>query len=183
MLSNWNSSSTQFSSCSFSVSLFWPIPFDQTPPQVLDIPNHLPSPSKQVYHKAIYRSWYFMGQTHYPSQSWVFKSGASLSKLDNTVNNTSSIQSTLNSLQNGECFFVFATLLKHTITRAISTRILFLYFSQFSTPYSTLTCSKIILTSLRTFPSSIDQQFLTYLFLLITTATIYTTNVFSTSVI
>ena len=46
----------------------------------------------------------------------------SLSKLDNMVNsNSSSIQSMLNSLQNGKCSFIFTTLLEHTTNDVIST--------------------------------------------------------------
>ena len=55
-LSNWNPSTTQSSSCSLSVSLFYSTPFDHTPPHVLDIPNHMPSPAKQICYQAIYRS-------------------------------------------------------------------------------------------------------------------------------
>ena len=55
-LSNWNPSTTQSSSCSLSVSLFYPTPFDHTSPHVLDIPNHMPSPAKQICYRAIHRS-------------------------------------------------------------------------------------------------------------------------------
>ena len=52
-----------------------------------------------------------------------------------------SIQSMLNSLENGRCSFIFTSLVVHT-TPIISTKNAFLYFSQFSSPYSTLTCSQ-----------------------------------------
>ena len=52
-----------------------------------------------------------------------------------------SIQSMLNSLENGRCSFIFTSLVVHT-TPIISTKNTFLYFSQFSSPYSTLTCSQ-----------------------------------------
>ena len=45
-LANWNSYSMQSSSCSSSISVFFPTPFDHTP-QLLDIPNHMTS---QVCH-------------------------------------------------------------------------------------------------------------------------------------
>ena len=52
-----------------------------------------------------------------------------------------SIQSMLNSLEIGRCSFIFTSLVVHT-TPIISTKNTFLYFSQFSSPYSTLTCSQ-----------------------------------------
>ena len=82
----------------------------------------------------------------------------------------------LNFLQNGRCCFTSTTLLMHTTTLAISTKNSFLYFSQFSTSDSTLTCSqnhKMILT----IPTNIS------LFLRITISTIYTKNIFPTSAI
>ena len=48
----------------------------------------------------------------------------------------------LNSLQNVKCSFIFTNLFLHTINATISTKKPFLYFSQFSPPYSTLTCSQ-----------------------------------------
>ena len=66
----------------------------------------------------------------------------SLSKLDNTSTTTlSSIQSILDSLQNGRCFFVFTTVLVHTTSPKISTKNPLLY-SSLSPPYFTLTCSQ-----------------------------------------
>ena len=84
-----------------------------------------------------------MGQTRYPSISGVFKSRFPL-KLGSTVKNNSALfstQSMLNSLQNGRCSFFLATFLVHATTSKISTKNPFLYFSQFSPPNSTLTCS------------------------------------------
>ena len=48
----------------------------------------------------------------------------------------------LNSLQNGRCSFIFVTLFTQTTAHIISTKNLFLYFSQFSPTYLTLTCSQ-----------------------------------------
>ena len=48
----------------------------------------------------------------------------------------------LNSLQNGRCSFIFVTLFTQTTAHIISTKNLFLYFSQFSPTYFTLTCSQ-----------------------------------------
>ena len=47
---------TQSSSRSSLVSLFCPTPFDHTPTQVLDIPNHMPNQASQICYQAIYRS-------------------------------------------------------------------------------------------------------------------------------
>ena len=44
---NWNPSLTQYSSCSSSVSLFCPTPFNHTPP------NHMASQANQIYHQAV----------------------------------------------------------------------------------------------------------------------------------
>ena len=51
-LANRNPYSTQSSSCSSSISVFFPTPFDHTP-QLLDIPNHM---TNQIYDQAIYKS-------------------------------------------------------------------------------------------------------------------------------
>ena len=53
-----------------------------------------------------------------------------------------SIQSMLNSKQNGRCSFIFITQLVHASTPTISTKNPLLNFSQFSSPYSFLTCSQ-----------------------------------------
>ena len=71
-LANRNPSLTQSSSCSSSVSLFCPTPFSHTPPQVLDIPNHMASQANQIYYPAVYRTEYFMGKARSPSKKWVF---------------------------------------------------------------------------------------------------------------
>ena len=55
-LANKNSSSTQSSSHSLSVSLFFPTPFDHTPSRVLDKLNPMPSQACQIFYQAIYRS-------------------------------------------------------------------------------------------------------------------------------
>ena len=55
-LANWSRSLAQSSSCSSSVSLFCPTPFNHTPTQVLDIPNHMASQANQIYYQAAYRS-------------------------------------------------------------------------------------------------------------------------------
>ena len=113
-LAIWHLSSTQSSSCSSSVSLFCPNPFHHAPPQVLGIPNHIPSQSNQAFYQTIYRS----------------RSTATLSL----------IQAILNIPQNGRCFFIFTTLLLRKTTPSISTKNLFLYFSQFLPSYTTLNC-------------------------------------------
>ena len=53
-----------------------------------------------------------------------------------------SIQTMLNFLQNGRCSFIFRTHLVDTTDAAIVTKKQFLFSSQFSLPYFTLTCSQ-----------------------------------------
>ena len=65
------------------------------------------------------------------------------SQTTRSTTTLSSIQSTLKSLQNGRCSFIFRALFVQTITSTFSTKNPFLYFSQFSLPYSTLTRSQI----------------------------------------
>ena len=55
ILANWNSSSTQSSLCYLSISLFCPTLFNYALPQVLDIPNLMPSQTIQIYYQATYR--------------------------------------------------------------------------------------------------------------------------------
>ena len=88
------------------------------------------------------------------------------------------MQSMLNSPQNGRYSFIFTTLLVHTTNPTIYTKNLLYYLSQFSPPYSTVTCSQIILQSPKTIPSSIPQQFLSSFFLRTTIPTIHTKNIF-----
>ena len=128
-----------------------------------------------------------MGQTRYPSKSrFSFKVRKHPQQQRQTTWSAatlSSIQSMLNSTQNGRCSFIFTILLVHTTTSTISTKNLFLYFSQFSPPYSSYTCqfTKSSLQPLLTLPSSIPEQFLTSLFSSTTIPTIYTKNIFPTS--
>ena len=51
-LANQTPSSTQFSSCSSSISLFCPTPFDHMPP-VLDISKHLRRKANQIHYQAV----------------------------------------------------------------------------------------------------------------------------------
>ena len=60
--------------CSSLLPLFCPAPFNQMPPQVLDIPNHVASQANQIYYQVVYRSSYLMFQARYPSKSKAFKS-------------------------------------------------------------------------------------------------------------
>ena len=48
---------------------FFSTPFHQTPPQVLDIPNHMANQANEIYYQAVYRSSYLMVQARYPSKS------------------------------------------------------------------------------------------------------------------
>ena len=55
-LANRHSSSSQSSSCSSLVSLFYPTPFSRISQQVLDIPNQMASQTNQIFYQAVYRS-------------------------------------------------------------------------------------------------------------------------------
>ena len=59
--------------CYFSFSLFHPTLFEHTP-QLLGVPNHMPSQINQVYYQDRCKSLYLIDQTHYQSTSWAFKS-------------------------------------------------------------------------------------------------------------
>ena len=87
----------------------------------------------------------------------------------------------LNYLQNGRCSFIFTTRLVHTTNATISAKKQFLYFSQFSPPYSTLV-HKIILT-ISTNTPCLYTSAIFHLSLRTTVPTIYTKNVLPTSVI
>ena len=170
-MANWNPSPTQSSSCSSSVSLFCPIAFDHTP-QLLDIPNHMPSQTNQIYYQDI-------GQIRYPPKSWVLRA-ASLSRLGNTVISTlTSIQSVLNLLQNGRYSFIFTTLLVHTASHLYNLHQKF-SSANFQLPILPLPVHKIILTIpiILTFPSSIRQDFFTSLCLCTAILTIYIQSIF-----
>ena len=66
----------------------------------------------------------------------------SLSAACLSTTTISSIQSMLNSLQNGRYSFTFTTLLVHTTNGTIPTKNPYLYFSQFLHPHSTFTNSQ-----------------------------------------
>ena len=115
-LSNWNPSSIQSSSCSSSVLLFCSSSYDHTPPEVMDIPNHMPSQAIKFFIK-LYADLNTLWVNHATHQKTESLWAASLSKLGNTFNNTlSSIQSMLDYLQNGRCSSIFITIIAHTTT-------------------------------------------------------------------
>ena len=82
-LSQLKSCTTQSSSCSSLVSLFYSISLDHTLPQVLNIPNHMQS---QVNLK-LYTDHNTLLVRHATHQNAESLRAASLSKLDNMVNN------------------------------------------------------------------------------------------------
>ena len=55
-----------------------------------------------------------MGQRRYPSKSWAFKSRFSFQFRQQQLYLQYSIQSMLNSLQNGRCSLIFTTFFEHT---------------------------------------------------------------------
>ena len=84
ILANSNPSSIQFSSCSLSVSLFCPTPFDHTLSQLLDKPNHMPSQANQTFIK-LYTDHNILWVKHVTHQKAESLLDPSLSKLDNAV--------------------------------------------------------------------------------------------------
>ena len=62
------------------------------------------------------------------------------SNLDDMVNKSSNFNG--NSLENGRCSFIFTTHLVDITNAAVFTKKQFFFFSQFSLPYFTLTCSQ-----------------------------------------
>ena len=85
-LAKWNPSSTQSWSCSSSVSLFCPTPFDHNLPQLLDIPNQMPS---QLTLSSSYIHINNLWVKHATYKKSEPLRAASLSNWDNTVNNNS----------------------------------------------------------------------------------------------
>ena len=115
-LANWNPSSTQSSSCSSLVSLFFPTSFNLTP-QLLDVPNDMPNRANQIYYQSIFKPIINL------LKSWVSKS--LFSKTTQSPKTLCSIQNALNSLQDGRCSLIFTNLLMHEITPTISSKIFF----------------------------------------------------------
>ena len=136
-LANWNPSSTQPSSCSWLVSLFSPTPVNHTPPNVSNLSNHMASQAHQIYYQPVYRSLCVKHATHQKAESLI---AAFLSKLDKTVINKSILNTKYPEFfTNGRCSFILTTLIVHTTTPKISPKNAFLYFSQLSPPFYTLT--------------------------------------------
>ena len=171
-LANWNPSSTPSSSCSSSVSLFCPTRFDHTPPQVLNTPKHM-------LIQAIYWSYYLMGQTRYPSKGWVFKTRFSFKVWQH------------DQLQHYIQYKVCWILCKMVGAPTFSQRYLWIQpplsvpltqsvFTSLSHPYF---FTKSSLQFPLSPPSSIPQQFFSFLFLRTTIPTIYTKKIFPPSAI
>ena len=99
-----------------------------------------------------------MSQTRYPQRAEPWRA-VSISKLDSMVN-SNSIFNILKSLQNGRYSFIFTTLLVHTTNATIFTKYPFFYFSQFSTPYSSLICSPTTLLFLYLSPTIYTKKIL-----------------------
>ena len=96
----------------------------------------------------------------------------------------SSLQSTLNSLQNGRCSFIFRALFLQTTTPTFSPpKIRSSTSVNFHLPIHLCLFTNSSLQSPLTLPSSIPHQFLTFLVLHTNIPTIKTKNVFPTSAI
>ena len=72
-LANWSCSSIQSPTCSSSVSLFCRTPCKHTP-QLLNIPNHVPSQANQFFYQAICKSKYLLIKHNTYQKSWVSES-------------------------------------------------------------------------------------------------------------
>ena len=96
-----------------------PISFDHTPPQVLDIPNHMPSQGKLYADHSTLRAKH---TSHQKDESLRAALSLSLSESWTTrsTKTLSSIESMSNSLQNGRCSFILRTLSVQTTTSTIS---------------------------------------------------------------
>ena len=180
-LANWNPSSTQSSSCSSVISLFCPTTFNQTTPQVLDIPNHTATQANQIYYQAVYRSSYLMSQVHNPSKSWVFKSHFSFKVTQHGQQQLY--------FQYKVCWTTLQVLLHFENPTSTYNNPYNLHEKSFPLLQSTFTSlfpcflTKSSLQSTLRLPSCIPQHFFTSLFLCATIQTVYTKNVFPTSAI
>ena len=155
-LASWNPFSAQSSSCSSLLSLFFPTPFDLTPPHVWDIQKYMVIQNRSNLIISSTQIIIPYGSNALPIKNWDFKgrfsfesNSITLSKLANTVNSNtitlSSIQCMLNSLLNRRCTFIFTPLLMH----AISPTSLLIHPStsvNVDLPISALPVHKIILT-------------------------------------
>ena len=134
-LANGNPTSTQSSTYSSSVSLFCPTPFDNTL-QFLDVPKPMPSQANKFITE-LYISHYILLAKHATYQKVESLRAASLSKLDNRVNNNYIFNIDCADFS-CTCTFTFTTLLVLAAIPAIFTKIsLQLTF----TSSSVLTCS------------------------------------------
>ena len=132
---NWNPSLTQYLLCSSSVPLFCPTHSTTRYHKYWTYQTLCqPKPIKCII--KLYRDH----KTCYPSKSWVFKGCFSFKVRQHGQQRLylQYKQSMLDPLRNGRCSFIFRTHLVHTI----SIKNLFLYFRQFSPPYSFLSCTK-----------------------------------------
>ena len=105
-------------------------PFDHKPPQISDIPNHMRIQPNQIkytdcntYGQSYIQIIIPYGSNKLPIKELSLSDPLFFSKLDNKVN-------------------IFTTLLVDKATPTISNKNPFLYFSQFSPPFSALTCSQ-----------------------------------------
>ena len=114
---DWNLSTTQSSSCSLLVSLFCPTSFSHTPPQVLDIPNHMPSLTNQIYYQNYIQIAILYGSNTLPIKKLSHKEPLSFKFRQN-----------VQYLQYGSCPFIFRALFVQTTTPTFSTKNPFLYF-------------------------------------------------------
>ena len=78
----------------------------------------------------------------YTDRDTLWVKHAAHQKVESLRTASPSIQSTLNSLQNGRWSFIFTTHLMDTTNAAIFTKKQFFFFIQVSLPYFTLTCSQ-----------------------------------------
>ena len=141
----------------------------------------MPSQINQIYYKSNIQIIILYGSNKLPIKAESLRATLFQSYTTRSTTTLPSIQSTLNSLQNGRRSFIFRALFVQTTTHYIlhqkSVPLLQSIFTSLFHPYlftnSYLQFPLIL-------PSSIPHHFFTFLFLRTTIPTIYTKNVFPT---
>ena len=141
----------------------------------------MPSQINQIYYKSYIQIIIFYGSEKLPIKAESLRATLFQSYTTRSTTTLPSIQSTLNSLQNGRRSFIFRALFVQTTTHYIlhqkSVPLLQSIFTSLFHPY--LFTNSYLQPPL-ILPSSIPHHFFTFLFLRTTIPTIYTKNVFPT---
>ena len=141
----------------------------------------MPSQINQIYYKSYIQIIILYGSKKLPIKAESLRATLFQSYTTRSTTTLPSIQSTLNSLQNGRRSFIFRALFVQTTTHYIlhqkSVPLLQSIFTSLFHPYL---FTNSYLQSPLILPSSIPHHFFTFLFLRTTIPTIYTKNVFPT---